>query len=157
MKTLGERLKEALKGDTVANTSKCTGIKVVTIYRMIKVENCKPRADRVLSIADHLRVRMAWLIDGRLPEGGCNLAKSDKSYNRFYDRVKESLDGRTMRSLSIKLGLNPWALASNKHGHKIPGAQRALAIADALGVRVEWLLDGRLPRKKDEGDGKSNS
>lgn len=62
--------------------------------------------------------------------------------DRFGERIVAALNGRTMKWLSDLTGISTSMLSDYGRG-KTPGADKALAIADALGVDLTWLLTGQ--------------
>ena len=69
----------------------------------------------------------------------------------FPQRILESLAGRSMRWLSEETGISTSMLSEYGKG-KTPGADKALAIANALGVDLRWLLTGRGNRLGPDAD-----
>lgn len=58
-------------------------------------------------------------------------------------RLRDSLGGRTYQWLSDQTGISTSMLSDYGKGAKTPGADKAVLIADALGVEISWLLTGR--------------
>jgi phage repressor protein C with HTH and peptisase S24 domain len=61
--------------------------------------------------------------------------------NTFGGRVAEALGERTMAWLSGETGISTSMLSDYRRG-KTPGSDKAVKIADALGVSVRWLVTG---------------
>lgn len=69
---------------------------------------------------------------------------SDK-HERFCDRLKVAMGDQSSRSLAIKSEMSPTVVAKYINGESTPNVERLVALADALGVTVEWLATGREP------------
>lgn len=63
----------------------------------------------------------------------------------FKERLIAALDGRVEAEVARAAGMKPQTLGGYKEGSE-PSAQRALALADALGINVRWLIKGEGPR-----------
>lgn len=64
---------------------------------------------------------------------------------KFAARLHQALDGRGQRWLSEKAGLATSSIHDYLRG-TMPSADRALLVADALGVNIRWLVAGDGPR-----------
>lgn len=62
----------------------------------------------------------------------------------FWNRVEERLDGRTLKGLCAQAGLNYNSVRNRKSGpeYSLPRLETGVAIAQALGTTVEYLLLG---------------
>ena len=58
-------------------------------------------------------------------------------------RLREALGGRSYHWLSEQTGISTSMLSDYGKGTKTPGADKAVLIADVLGVEIAWLLTGR--------------
>jgi transcriptional regulator with XRE-family HTH domain len=68
----------------------------------------------------------------------------------FAERFKLALDEaglRDMRELAAALGVTAQAVRKWREGDSIPTAEHAPLLAEKLGVRRAWLLDGELPMR----------
>lgn len=70
----------------------------------------------------------------------------------FADRFAGALaayceGGRDQKQLAEDAGACPSSISYYKRGTQIPRADTALALAKALGVRIEWLLEGKGPMR----------
>lgn len=61
----------------------------------------------------------------------------------FAKRLWAGLAGRKLKWLAEETGISTSMLSDYGKGGKVPGADKAVAIADALKLDVEWLLTGR--------------
>jgi lambda repressor-like predicted transcriptional regulator len=61
------------------------------------------------------------------------------------DRVLELIGNRSANSYAQEFGLSEGTLRSILNGH-IPRIDNVVAIAEASGVTVEWLVTGRGPK-----------
>ena len=68
----------------------------------------------------------------------------------FAERFKLALDEaglRDMKDLATALGVTAQAVRKWREGDSIPTAEHAPLLAEKLGVRRAWLLDGELPMR----------
>lgn len=63
--------------------------------------------------------------------------------DNFSRRLWEALGGRKLKWLAEESGVSSSILSDYGKGSKVPGADKVVAIADALSVDVSWLLTGR--------------
>jgi hypothetical protein len=73
----------------------------------------------------------------------------------FYDRVKRLANKNSHRSLQefiLGLGINHDSYYTQKRAGKLPRADEALAIAQALGTTVEFLIMGITPKALTDAD-----
>lgn len=72
--------------------------------------------------------------------------------NDFYERVKvlSKSQNRNLRELIESCGINYDSYNSYKRYGNLPRANEAVAIADALGTTVEYLVTGKDPQDKKE-------
>lgn len=61
----------------------------------------------------------------------------------FSKRLWKALSGRKLKWLAEETGISSSMLSDYGKGGKVPGADKAVLIADALSVDVSWLLTGR--------------
>lgn len=59
----------------------------------------------------------------------------------FADRIQQALSGRSLAWLASETGISTSMMSEYKKG-KVPGADKALAIAEVLSVSLKWLLTG---------------
>jgi len=72
--------------------------------------------------------------------------------NDFYERVKTlaKSQNKNLRELIESCGMNYDSYNSYKRYGNLPRANEAVAIADALGTTVEYLVTGKDPQDKKE-------
>jgi transcriptional regulator with XRE-family HTH domain len=72
--------------------------------------------------------------------------------NDFYERVKTlaKSQNKNLRELIESCGMNYDSYNSYKRYGNLPRANEAVAIADALGTTVEYLVAGKDPQDKNE-------
>lgn len=70
----------------------------------------------------------------------------------FYERVKElsKAQNKQLRTVIESCGINYSSYNTCKRYGNLPRANEALAIADALGTTVEYLVAGKDPQDKKE-------
>jgi transcriptional regulator with XRE-family HTH domain len=69
---------------------------------------------------------------------------SEKSLSPVGARIDEALAGRAPAWLAHQTGISSGSISEIRYG-QMPGADRAIRIAQALEVPVEWLITGELP------------
>jgi transcriptional regulator with XRE-family HTH domain len=70
----------------------------------------------------------------------------------FRDNLRETLDfaGMEQKELAAKTGLSLKTIENYvKKDSSVPSADKAVLIAQALGVTVEYLITGKKPKKND--------
>ncbi len=67
---------------------------------------------------------------------------ANRSDETLSDRVQQALGNRNPHWLATATGL-PYTLVRKYLTGSVPGADKAVKLADALGVSLEWLLAGR--------------
>lgn len=65
-------------------------------------------------------------------------------------RLREVVGDESQRSFAGRCGFSDRLLGSYLHGEKLPGVENLRAIADAVGVTVDWLVSGRPPKWRSE-------
>lgn len=68
---------------------------------------------------------------------------SEGKLESFSDRLNLALGDKSARSLAIASGMSPNVVIKYVNGESTPNVERLVALADALGVTVEWLATGR--------------
>ena len=64
---------------------------------------------------------------------------------KFWDRINALMnDDLNQAWLSRETGINPMTISGWKNKHRLPPADRAVRIAEALGVTVEFLVTGEM-------------
>lgn len=69
-------------------------------------------------------------------------------WERLNSLIKQS--NTTQNEVSVRCGLNPRRLQNLSAGNRLPDCFEAVAIADALGTTVEYLVAGKDPQDKKE-------
>ena len=65
----------------------------------------------------------------------------------FQTRFKKACGGRTQQECSDFLGIPQSTICSYMTGKLTPRLSRAVSLANALGVSVDWLVSGRGERE----------
>jgi len=65
-------------------------------------------------------------------------------------RLRQVVGDESQRSFASRCGFSDRLLGSYLHGEKLPGVENLRAIADAVGVTVDWLVSGRPPKWRSE-------
>ncbi len=70
----------------------------------------------------------------------------------FWERLNSLIkhSNTTQNEVSVRCGLNPRRLQNLSAGSRLPDCFEAVAIADALGTTVEFLVAGKDPQDKKE-------
>lgn len=66
---------------------------------------------------------------------------------RFPDRLQEAMGDRSARSLADRAGIGSSTLHQYLKGKSEPTRKALVAIANELGVRLEWLATGEGPKR----------
>jgi phage repressor protein C with HTH and peptisase S24 domain len=69
--------------------------------------------------------------------------RQDDFSNAFAQRLWAGLGGRKLKWLAQETGISTSMLSDYGKGGRVPGADKAVAIANALQVDLDWLLTGR--------------
>lgn len=76
----------------------------------------------------------------------CDDSSSKDKLESFADRLNDVIGRRSARSIAQMCGLSDGVMRKYLFGESTPNVERLVAIADALGVTVEWLATGRGPK-----------
>ena len=68
--------------------------------------------------------------------------KREQRHPELATRVRVAKGDRTRTELARAVGVNVKTVWQWEHGYSFPAGPRAVALADALGVSVRWLLTG---------------
>jgi transcriptional regulator with XRE-family HTH domain len=71
----------------------------------------------------------------------------------FSDRLREAIDGRSLRSFGADCGLSEGALRKYLAEKSEPGMSALVSMARTADVRIEWLATGDGPMRPGDHDG----
>lgn len=80
----------------------------------------------------------------------------DERIGRFPERLEKCIGARSVRSIARTCGLSETVIRKYLKAESLPTIDRALAIADAVGVRPEWLATGDGPMRNGEETTENN-
>lgn len=74
---------------------------------------------------------------------------NSEALGRFVDRLRSVTGGRNASDLARETGISPRTIHNYLQGRtQDPSLSHAAAMADALGVQLEWLATGRGPMRR---------
>lgn len=148
METIGKRIKDKRKelGLTLKDVEYHTHL---SISSMSDIENDKymPSVNALMVLTKLLGVTSDWLIFG---DDNILDYKEIKDINGFYgvsDRIKSLIQILNIKQSDLCriTGISTNGMSQYITGKRVPDTLSIYKIAKALGVRIEWLLDGTEP------------
>lgn len=142
------KLKE--KGWSASELARQTHINQPTIHRILSGESREPKVGNLLKIAKALDVDPIWLSNGKAktPETQSLSDQAPDDRKQFSKRLSSAIEHAGWKlygsgqKLAVITLVTPKAANKWLNGEAMPGHSNMVRVAQALGVRAEWLEYG---------------
>ncbi len=139
-----EKIKQLIGDRNRAKIARRASIGVTTLDGIVNQER-KPRVHTAIKLARELNVPVDWLFNDSADWPPPNYESETAVGAGFCEKIRRLMHGRSRAQLCRDAGLPESMLDSLINKKQRPGVTRAIMLARALEVPVDWLFDDSQP------------